>query len=98
MLENRHMVNITKELRQKRLVYSFLHFFHRWIKPVVAEFIATFMLLFWACMLQPEPNSDEHHLSNQLLPALSAGIALIIIITVFWDICVIQFNPVLMGL
>ena len=27
------------------------------------------------------------------MPAFSAGIALIIIITLFWDICVIQFNP-----
>ena len=32
-------------------------------------------------------------ISYQLMPALSAGIALIIIITIFWDICVIQFNP-----
>ena len=64
----------------------------------MAEFVATFMLLFWACMLQPEANADEHHLSYQLLPALSAGIALIIIITIFWDICVIQFNPVPDGL
>ena len=43
-------------------------------------------------MLQPEP-SAEQHISYQMMPALSAGIALIIIITVFWDICVIQFNP-----
>ena len=28
-----------------------------------------------------------------MMPAFSAGIALIIIITLFWDICVIQFNP-----
>ena len=27
------------------------------------------------------------------MPALSAGLALVIIITIFWDICVIQFNP-----
>ena len=58
----------------------------------MAEFVATFILLFWACMLQPVP-SAEQHISYQMMPALSAGIALIIIITVFWDICVIQFNP-----
>ena len=28
-----------------------------------------------------------------MMPALSAGLALVIIITIFWDICVIQFNP-----
>ena len=58
----------------------------------MAEFIATFMLLFWACMLQPKPDMELNGM-YQLLPALSAGIALIIIITIFWDICIIQFNP-----
>ena len=58
----------------------------------MAEFIATFMLLFWACMLQPKPETELNGM-YQLLPALSAGIALIIIITIFWDICIIQFNP-----
>ena len=33
-------------------MFRFLHVFQRWIKPVVAEFVATFILLFWACMLQ----------------------------------------------
>ena len=31
--------------------------------------------------------------SYQLIPALAAGINLVIIICMFWDICVIQFNP-----
>ena len=35
----------------------------------------------------------EPHISYQFLPAFSAGLALVIIITMFWDICVIQFNP-----
>ena len=33
-------------------MFRFLHVFQRWVKPVVAEFVATFILLFWACMLQ----------------------------------------------
>ena len=36
---------------------------------------------------------EEPHISYQFLPAFSAGLALVIIITMFWDICVIQFNP-----
>ena len=90
---NRHELKIAREFRQARPVYQFIHVFHRWIKPVFAEFVATFMLLFWACMLQPQPSGPDQHISYQMMPALSAGIALIIIITVFWDICVIQFNP-----
>ena len=43
-------------------------------------------------MLQPTPEMELNGM-YQLLPALSAGIALIIIITIFWDICIIQFNP-----
>ena len=39
-----------------------------------------------------QPNA-EPHISYQFLPAFSAGLALVIIITMFWDICVIQFNP-----
>ena len=30
---------------------------------------------------------------DALVPALAAGINLVIIICMFWDICVIQFNP-----
>ena len=30
---------------------------------------------------------------DALIPALAAGINLVIIICMFWDICVIQFNP-----
>ena len=45
-------------------------------------------------MLQPKPGAELNQSGMyQLLPALSAGIALTIIITIFWDICIIQFNP-----
>ena len=37
------------------LMFGYLSFFQRWVKPVMAEFIATWMLVFWACMLQPPP-------------------------------------------
>ena len=76
-----------------------------------SEFVATFILLLWACMLQPVPGSEKSAM-YQMMPALSvmvpsygsffsvsrlrtiiAGLALVIIITIFWDICVIQFNP-----
>ena len=104
---NRHKIGVRKELRTEIPIYQWyyftvwfqlvetyfsLHVFQLWLKPVLAEFIATFMLLFWACMLQPKPEMELNGM-YQLLPALSAGIALIIIITIFWDICIIQFNP-----
>ena len=49
--------------------------------------VETFEDLFF---IKPEA---EPHISYQFLPAFSAGLALVIIITMFWDICVIQFNP-----
>ena len=59
--------------------------------------MATWMLVFWACMLQPDPNETTYANTPTtlvaLVPALAAGINLIIIICMFWDICVIQFNP-----
>ena len=104
---NRHEVQIPLHIRASHPALNFLHFFQKWIKPTLAEFVATFILIFWACMLQPpvrkitgtlilyshlKPGS-EPHISYQFLPAFSAGLALVIIITMFWDICVIQFNP-----
>ena len=53
-INNRHELKITKEIRERNKMFNFIHSFQRWIKPVVAEFVATFILLFWACMLQPE--------------------------------------------
>ena len=89
----RHSLVISKEHRRHSPAYKWLHFFHKWFKPVSAEFVATFILLFWACMLQPKPNIEHQSAIYQIMPALSAGLALVIIITIFWDICVIQFNP-----
>ena len=50
------------------------------------------MLVFWACMLQPG-SADPDGGKSPLVFALAAGINLTIIITMFWDICIIQFNP-----
>ena len=95
---NRHDVMVPSHIRKRHPALRFLHIFQRWIKPILAEFVATFILIFWACMLQPTVENDyqpdaEPHISYQFLPAFSAGLALVIIITMFWDICVIQFNP-----
>ena len=38
------------------IMFWYVKFFQRWIKPVLAEFCATWMLVFWACMIQPPPN------------------------------------------
>ena len=94
---NRHS-GIPKELPvffsdNFRILFFFARFFQRWIKPVAAEFLATFMLVFWACMLQPSSATISADPIWPLVPALAAGINLTIIITMFWDICVIQFNP-----
>ena len=37
------------------LMFGYLKFFQTTLKPMLAEFIATWMLVFWACMLQPPP-------------------------------------------
>lgn len=92
LTSRRHSLLIAKDHRRNSPAYKWLHFFHKWFKPVFAEFVATFILLFWACMLQPVPGAEQSAM-YQMMPALSAGLALVIIITIFWDICVIQFNP-----
>ena len=43
-------------------------------------------------MLQPGPENPDDT-KSPLVFALAAGINLTIIITMFWDICIIQFNP-----
>ena len=43
-------------------------------------------------MLQPGPENPDAA-KSPLVFALAAGINLTIIITMFWDICIIQFNP-----
>ena len=50
---NRHEVQIPLHIRATHPALNFLHFFQKWIKPILAEFVATFILVFWACMLQP---------------------------------------------
>ena len=50
---NRHEVQIPLHIRASHPALNFLHFFQKWIKPTLAEFVATFILIFWACMLQP---------------------------------------------
>lgn len=50
---NRHEVQIPLHIRASHPALNFLHFFQKWIKPILAEFVATFILIFWACMLQP---------------------------------------------
>ena len=94
---NRHL-GIPKDLpvfftQNFRILFCFVQFFQRWIKPIAAECVATFMLVFWACMLQPSSPTISSDPSWPLIPALAAGINLTIIITMFWDICIIQFNP-----
>ena len=109
-MSNRHtavprLELLPEPIRNKhRGMFQYLKFFQTWIKPVAAEFVATWMLVFWACMLQPPPvdigvsNSTDigtgpDSSTDALAPALAAGINLIIIICMFWDICIIQFNP-----
>ena len=50
---NRHEVQIPSHIRAAHPALKFLHFFQKWLKPILAEFVATFILIFWACMLQP---------------------------------------------
>ena len=56
---NRHCTtlnidNLPEEIQeQHQFMFRYLTFFQKYIKPVVAEFVATWMLVFWACMLQP---------------------------------------------
>ena len=50
---NRHDVMVPSHIRKRHPALRFLHIFQRWIKPILAEFVATFILIFWACMLQP---------------------------------------------
>ena len=57
LTKSRHSFVIDKDHRQTP-AYKWLHFFHKWFKPVFAEFVATFILLFWACMLQPKPGAE----------------------------------------
>ena len=57
LTKSRHSFAIAKDHRQTP-AYKWLHFFHKWFKPVFAEFVATFILLFWACMLQPKPGAE----------------------------------------
>ena len=52
-VSNRHQVKIPLHIRINHPALRFIHFFQKWIKPILAEFVATFILLFWACMLQP---------------------------------------------
>ena len=49
---------MSKAVEHQTPAYKWLHFFHKWFKPVFAEFVATFILLFWACMLQPKPGAE----------------------------------------
>ena len=109
-MSNRHtavprLELLPEPIRNKhRGMFQYLKFFQTWIKPVAAEFVATWMLVFWACMLQPPPvdiavsnstgiGTGPDSSTDALAPALAAGINLIIIICMFWDICIIQFNP-----
>merc|ERR1712048_740351 len=78
-----------KDLR----LLEFLRIFQLYLKPICAECLATWILVFWACMLQPGGAEIEDDRSHALRIALAAGTNLTIIITMFWDICVIQFNP-----
>ena len=38
--------------KQHEAMFKYLKIFQEWVKPITAEFIATWMLVFWACMLQ----------------------------------------------
>ena len=50
---NRHDISLPSQIRNHHPALRFLHFFQKWLKPVLAEFVATYILIFWACMLQP---------------------------------------------
>ena len=56
---NRHDVMVPSHIRKRHPALRFLHIFQRWIKPILAEFVATFILIFWACMLQPTVSSGR---------------------------------------
>ena len=75
LTKSRHSFAIAKDHRQTP-AYKWLHFFHKWFKPVFAEFVATFILLFWACMLQPKPGAE---LSAMYQVSFKQGFQLIII-------------------
>lgn len=62
---NRHEVQIPLHIRSTHPALNFLHFFQKWIKPVLAEFVATFILIFWACMLQPPVRKTQYPLDHE---------------------------------
>ena len=84
---NRHDIKVDDYLRQ-RPMYNFVHHYHAWIKPVLAEFVATFIFTFWIGLFHPLKSDD-----SPLMPALAIGFGVMIMVTAFWDICIIQFNP-----
>ena len=43
--------------KQHEAMFKYLKIFQEWVKPITAEFIATWMLVFWACMLQVKKNN-----------------------------------------
>ena len=72
-------------------MYNFVHYFHKWIKPTFAEFVATFIYLFWIGLFWPTESEDVP--VSPLVPSVAVGMAATAIIIAFWDICLIQFNP-----
>jgi len=73
------------------------------IQALCAEFVAMFIHTFWGSMFTFHPKTDTSNSSstdystdyvvNALVPALQAGLAVYMIIVVFWKVCVINFNP-----
>ena len=68
---NRHEVQIPSHIRAAHPALKFLHFFQKWLKPILAEFVATFILIFWACMLQPPVRETKNLSYNKTVFSLA---------------------------
>ena len=105
---NRHDVMVPSHIRKRHPALRFLHIFQRWIKPILAEFVATFILIFWACMLQPTVSSgrifqprqkiiyspmQSHIFRINSFQLFQLDLHWLLSSLCFQDICVIQFNP-----